>query len=151
MVALGALIAIYGYLSAKILAMPRVTYALAEQGDFPRIFAALNRFRTPYVSILVFAALAWIFALTGQFKWNVTLSAVARLLYYAVGCAALPMLRRRQPGTVHFRLPAGNFLAVLGIAVCLVLLTRVDFTQSMIVLGTITLAFANWIVVRGRS
>lgn len=151
MVALGALIAVYGYLSAKILAMPRVTYALAEQGDFPRIFAALNRFRTPYVSILVFAALAWIFALTGQFKWNVTLSAVARLLYYAVGCAALPMLRRRQPGTVHFCLPTGNFLAVLGIAVCLVLLTRVDFTQSMIVLGTIALAFTNWIVVRRRG
>ena len=99
LVAVGALISFYGYLSAKILAMPRVTFALAEQGDFPKAFAAIHpRFHTPYVSILVFAALVWGFALTGEFKWNVTLSAVARLLYYAVCCAALPVLRRKQPG-----------------------------------------------------
>jgi basic amino acid/polyamine antiporter, APA family len=147
-VALGALISVYGYLSAKILAMPRVTYALAEQKDFPQIFAAVNRFRTPYVSILVFALLAWTFALIGQFKWNVTLSAVARLLYYGVGCAALPILRRKQPNSGHFHLPAGNFFAVLGVVVCVVLLTQVDFTQSMILLATIALAIVNWTVVR---
>lgn len=153
LVAIGALVAFYGYLSAKILAMPRVTYALAEQGDFPPIFAAVHRrFHTPYVSILVFAAMVWAFALSGQFKWNVTLSTVARLLYYAVVCAALPALRRRQPEGASFRLPAGNWLAGLGIAICVVLITRVDFGQSLIVLGTIALALLNWAAVaRGRS
>jgi basic amino acid/polyamine antiporter, APA family len=151
LVALGALIAVYGYLSAKILAMPRVTFALAEQSDFPRIFAALNRFRTPYVSVLVFAALVWAFALSGQFKWNLTLSAVARLLYYGIGCAALPMLRRKLPGKAQLRLPAGNFLAGLGIVLCLVLITRVDFGQSLIVLATIALALVNWAVVSRSS
>src|ERR1700686_3834556 len=93
LVAVGALISFYGYLSAKILGMPRVTFALAEQGDFPKVFAAIHpRFHTPYVSILVFAALVWVFALSGEFKWNVTLSAVARLLYYGVSCPALPVL-----------------------------------------------------------
>ena len=116
LVAVGALISFYGYLSAKILAMPRVPFALAEQGDFPKAFAAVHRrFHTPYVSILVFAALVWGFALIGEFKWNVTLSAVARLLYYGVGCAALPILRRKQPeGRAMFRLPAGNFLRGTG-------------------------------------
>jgi amino acid transporter len=152
LVAIGALIAFYGYLSAKILAMPRVTFALAEQGDFPRIFAAVHgRFHTPYVSILVFAAMVWIFALSGQFKWNVTLSTVARLLYYSVGCAALPALRRKQPGKALFRLPAGNFLAELGIVICIVLVTRVDFGQSLIVLATIALALLNWAWVRRKN
>ncbi len=153
LLAVGALIAFYGYLSAKILAMPRVTFALAEQGDFPKIFAAVHRrFHTPYVSILFFAAMVWVFALSGQFKWNVTLSTVARLLYYAVGCAALPMLRRKQPGEARFRLPAGNFLAGLGIVLCIVLVTRVDFGQSLIVLATIALALTNWVAVaRGRT
>jgi amino acid transporter len=152
LVALGALIAFYGYLSAKILAMPRVTFALAEQGDFPRVFAAVHRrFHTPYVSILVFAAMVWAFALSGQFKWNVTLSTVARLLYYAVGCAALPRLRRKQPGEARFRLRAGNFFAGLGIVLCMVLVTRVDFGQSLIVLATIALALGNWAVVARGS
>ncbi len=152
LVALGALLAFYGYLSAKILAMPRVTFALAEQGDFPKVFAAIHRrFHTPYVSILVFAALVWAFALSGQFKWNVTLSAVARLLYYGVGCAALPRLRRKQPGRALFRLPAGDLLAGFGIVVCLVLVTRVDFRQSLIVLATIALALLNWLAVKGKT
>ena len=148
LVAIGALISFYSYLSAKILAMPRVPFALAEQGDFPRVFAAVHRrFRTPYVSILVFATLVWGFALIGEFKWNVTLSAVARLLYYGVGCAALPVLRRKQPEGAMFQLPLGDIFAVVGVALCLILVTRVDFGQSLILVGTIAVALVNWIVV----
>ncbi len=148
LVAIGALISFYGYLSAKILAMPRVLFALAEEGDFPESFAAVHAsFQTPYISILAFAGLVWIFSLIGEFKWNVTLSAVARLLYYAVTCAALPALRRKQPEGARFRLPAGTLLATLGIIICLILLTRVDFGQSLIVAATIALAFLNWAMV----
>jgi basic amino acid/polyamine antiporter, APA family len=148
LVAIGALISFYGYLSAKVLAMPRVLFALAEQGDFPESFAAVHRrFQTPYISILAFAGLIWVFAIVGEFKWNVTLSAVARLLYYSVGCAALPVLRRRQPEGAMFRLPAGNVLAIIGIVLCMVLATRVDFGQSLILAGTIVLALVNWIAV----
>ena len=152
LVAIGALISFYGYLSAKILAMPRVTFALAEQGDFPQAFAAIHpRFHTPYVSILVFAALVWAFALTGEFKWNVTLSAVARLLYYAVCCAALPVLRRKQPGNARFHLPAGNFFAGVAVLMCAALVTQVDRSQSLIVGATIALALLNWAAVTRRN
>jgi basic amino acid/polyamine antiporter, APA family len=152
LVAVGALISFYGYLSAKILAMPRVPFALAEQGDFPKAFAAVHpRFHTPYVSILFFAAMVWGLALVGDFKWNVTLSAVARLLYYSVGCAALPMLRRKQPEGAMFRLPAGNFFAIFGVILCVILVTRVDFGQSLILGATIALALLNWAVVARRT
>ena len=151
LVAIGALISFYGYLSAKILAMPRVTFALAEQGDFPNAFAAIHpRFHTPCISILVFAALVLGFALSGEFKWNVTLSAVARLLYYGVCCAALPVLRRKHPASGRFRLPAGNLFAGLAVLMCAALLTRVDFGQSLILLATIAVGFLNWILVRNR-
>jgi amino acid transporter len=154
LVAVGALISFYGYLSAKILAMPRVPFALAEQRDFPQAFAAVHRrFHTPYVSILAFAVLIWGFALIGEFRWNVTLSAVARLLYYGVGCAALPVLRRKRPegANAMFHLPAGNFFAVLGVILCAVLVTGVDFGQSLILIATIALALLNWAVVARRS
>ncbi len=152
LVAVGALISFYGYLSAKILGMPRVTFALAEQDDFPKVFAAVHpRFHTPYVSILVFAALVWAFALSGEFNWNVTLSAVARLLYYGVCCAALPVLRRKQPESAGFRLPAGNLFAGIAVVMCAALITRVDFGQSLIVAATITVGLLNWLVVRNRK
>jgi amino acid transporter len=153
LVAVGALVSFYGYLSAKILSMPRVTFALAEQGDFPRAFAVVHpRFKTPYVSLLVFATLIWGFALIGEFKWNLTLSAIARLFYYAVGCAALPVLRRKRPEGALFRLPGGTLFAMLGIAICLVLMSQVDFGQSMILMVTVAIALLNWaMVARGRA
>ena len=153
LVTIGALVSFYGYLSAKILATPRVTFALAESGDFPKAFAAVHsRFHTPYISILIFAALVWLFSLGGSFAWNLTLSAVARLFYYGVGCAALPMLRQKRPGGALFHLPGGRVFAILGVTICVVLLTRVDLTQSVILIATIGVALLNWVwVTRGRA
>jgi APA family basic amino acid/polyamine antiporter len=152
LVAIGALISVYGYLGANMLAVPRITFALAEQKDFPAIFAAIHsKFRTPHFSILVFALLTWLLALFGSFAWNVTLSAVARLFYYGIACAALPVLRRKQPGTAMFRLPGGNFLAALGVVICLVLITRVERSGFLILLATIAVAFLNWLWVRRRT
>ncbi len=149
LITIGALISFYGYLSAKILGVPRITYALAERGDFPRVFAATDaRFRTPYISIFVFAALTWGLALFGSFSWNLTLSAVARLAYYGVGCAALPVLRKKQPETALFRLPGGPIFAVAGVIICAVLLTQVDLSKSLVLIATVGIAFLNWLWVR---
>ena len=151
LVAIGALVSFYGYLSAKILAVPRVTYALAEADDFPGIFAAVHpKYHTPYISILVLGILVWLLALLGNFAWNLTLSAVARLVYYGVACAALPALRKKQPDAALFRLPAGNLFAVLGVIICGVLLTQVDLSKSLVLIATVGLAFANWLWVRRK-
>jgi len=152
LIAVGALVSIYGYLSANMLAVPRLTFALAEQQDFPAIFAAVHpRFRTPYFSILVFATLVWLFALLGNFTWNVTLSAAARLFCYGAGCAALPVLRRKQPGGARFQLPAGSLLALIGVTVCVVLITQIDLRKSLILVAVIITAFLNWMTVRNRE
>jgi amino acid transporter len=152
LVAIGALFSFYGYLSAKMLAMPRVTFALAEGGDLPRAFAAVSRkFHTPWFSILVFAVAVWGLSILGNFAWNLTLSAIARLFYYGVVCAALIVLRRKQPGAAQFRLPGGPVLAVLGILICLALLTRVDWSQSRILAVTAAAALLNWGWVRWRT
>jgi len=151
LVALGALVSVYGYLSANFLTGPRATFAFAEQGDFPRWFAAVHsNFKTPHVSIVIFALVCWILALGGSFTWNVTLSAVARLFYYGAVCAALPALRRKQPEAAWFRLPAGPVFATLGVLICIVLLTGVDFSKTLILLATIAIALINWLVVRNR-
>jgi len=152
LISVGALISVYGYLSANLLAGPRGTFALAERGDFPARFAAIHpQFRTPYVSIVAYSLLVWAFALLGSFTWNVTLSAVARLFYYGAVCAAVPVLRRKQPQAAAFRLPGGPLLPALGVLICLALLTRVDFSKSVILLATILAAGANWLAVRSRG
>ena len=149
LVAIGALVSVYGYLSAKLLGMPRVTFALAKGGDLPQLFAAVGpRFHTPWFSILFYAAAVWGLAMVGSFAWNVTLSVVARLFYYAVICAAVIALRRKQPLAAGFRLPGGPVLAVLGIGIAVVLATQVDLSKSLILAATVGAALLNWLWAR---
>jgi amino acid transporter len=157
LVVIGVMISVYGYLSAKLLAMPRVTFALANGGDLPEIFAAVSpRFHTPWFSILFYAAAVWGLAILGNFTWNVTLSVVARLFYYAVVCAALIALRRKQPLVPGFRLPAGQLLAIVGvgitvvIAIAAVLTKQIELSKSLILAATVGAAFLNWLWVRRR-
>jgi basic amino acid/polyamine antiporter, APA family len=151
LISVGALVSVYGYVSANMLTTPRGIFAPAQNGDFPPRLAAVHpRWRTPYLSIVLFAALLWGFSQFASFSWNVTLSAMTRIVYYAGICAAVPVLRRRQPAAAAFRVPGGLTLPLLGIAICAVLLTRVDFSQSLILLATIAIALANWAIVRER-
>ena len=149
LIALGALFSIYGYLSGNILATPRITFALAERGDFPSFFGAVHpRFRTPHFSILVFALLVWLLAISGTFAGNATLSAGSRLFYYGVICAALPVLRRKQKMPPAFSLRGGTAMAVLGVFICVGLVTRIEYNKSLVLLAAVAVAFLNWLAVR---
>ena len=152
LIAIGALFSIYGYLSGNLLATPRITFALAERGDFPSLFALVHpRFRTPYFSIFVFALLVWGLALFGSFAGNATLSAGSRLFYYGTTCAVLPALRRKQEKPALLRVPGGNILAVLGVLICAALLTQIEYNKSVILLAAIAVAVLNWLAVRNRA
>lgn len=149
--AAGALVSIYGYLGANILHTPRLTFALAEGGDFPGFFAAVHpRFRTPYISVVVYAVLLLTLTLAGSFRWNITLSAVARLLTYSSLAVALLVLRRKQPHVEAFRLRAGRLIALLTLGFCVVLFLQTPMSSLSVVLLTIVVATLNWVLVRGR-
>ena len=151
LISIGALISVYGYLSAQMLHVPRLTFALSERGDFPRIFERIHpRFRTPHFSILFFAAIVLGLALAGNFKWNVLLSSVGRLFVYGFTCASLPVLRRRRPDTQAHRLVAGNGFAALGILFVTALATRINRNEAIVILATMAVAFANWVWTRNK-
>jgi APA family basic amino acid/polyamine antiporter len=148
-IAISALLGLFGYLSANMVHVPRTTFALAEQGDLPPVFAAVhNRFKTPHVSILIFAVSLWALATMGNFRWNVVLSSAARLITYGLVCASLLALRRQQPGAAAYRLPFGPIFAVIGIALMIVLFTRITREELAWILATGAVAFLNWIATR---
>lgn len=150
LMAIGAMVSVWGWFSATLLGTPRLTFALGERGDFPRFFCAVHpRFRTPYISILCYAGLGWILALWGSFQWNASLSAVARLLTYGATCCALPIFRRRNRRAQVFRAPAGYLMSAGGAAFCLVLLTQMGRLDFAILAGTMLLAALTWLKSRG--
>ena len=148
-IAISALLALFGYLSAQMVHVPRITFALAEQGDLPPVFAAIHRrFRTPHVSILVFASSLWVLATLGDFRWNVVLSSASRLITYGLVCGALLALRRNAPGAAAYRLPFGAVFAVIGMTMMIVLFTRTTWQELAWILATAVVAFLHWVATR---
>ena len=149
MIAAGVMLSMYGNLAMQFVGAPRLVFALAEQRDFPDVFARVHaRWRTPYVSILLHAAFAAAFAIVGSFIWNAILSAVARLGTYALVCAAVPILRRRDPGGALFRVPGGWLLPVIGLGFCVVLATQMEGAHARIAGVVALVALLNWLWVR---
>jgi basic amino acid/polyamine antiporter, APA family len=145
----GALVSVVGYLAANFLGVPRLTFALSEHQDAPAAFGRIHpRFRTPYVSILTFAALVWALAVYGNFQWNATLSAVARLFVYGSTCLALIVLRRTQPGGAWLPIPGAPVLAAVGIAFCGLLAARMGRAELLVILAVAGLGVAHWLIVR---
>lgn len=148
-IALAALISAYGYLSANLLHAPRVTFALAQQGDFPSFFSAVHeKFRTPYLSILVYAVLLFGFAALGNFRWNATLSAVSRLAVYGAMAVAVPVLRARKDAKAQFLIPAPYFFAGFTLVLTVILLTQMVRGEFVVVGTTCGIALLNWILAR---
>jgi amino acid transporter len=149
---LAAMISTYGWAVGATLATPRILYSMAERAELPAPLARVHpRFRTPDLSIYAFAACGLAFGLAGGFAANATISAIVRLVTYAMVCGSLLVFRRRPhmpaPG---FRLPAGTAVALTGIGFCLYLLGKRTFTQAWILLAIMAVGWVLGAAGRGR-
>ena len=157
LMAAGALVSVYGYLAAAMLNVPRLTYAMAAEGDLPPKLGAVHpKFRTPHVSVMLFAGAVWTLAAAGSFIQNLTLSAVSRLLTYGAVSVALVVLRRKESAgregvePAKFRVSGGPAVAALGLAFSAVLALRMSQREVAVLGGTLMVGFLHWIWMRGR-
>jgi len=138
-ISIAALLSTYGAVAANFVNVPRLIFAMGERGDFPRFVARPSaRHHTPKMAILVFAAVVWLIAVLGGFKWAVRVGSAARIPVYATVCAALVPLRRIRP-KAGFEVPWPRIFAVLGAMCTAALLPRLDVWGSLL-LVFITLA-----------
>jgi len=122
-ITLGAVFSTLGNNMGQALSGSRSLYALAEQGDLPRVFGRVSRrFGTPVVAILFTAAVSLVLALTGSFVTMAQASAVSRLVVYVATCASALRLRSAafdgRIAAPTIRVPLGPVipLAAIGIA-----------------------------------
>lgn len=118
-ITLTAILSISGNLSTVIFTAPRMTYALAEQGDFPRWFAVLTRKeQIPQNAILFLVVVAAVLAVTGTFVWLAIISSLARLIGYFIAIASLIKLSPTLKQQNIWRLPLGIFIPTLALFIC---------------------------------
>jgi basic amino acid/polyamine antiporter, APA family len=139
-VSAAALISILGTLNAVMLALTRLPFAMALHGQLPALLTRVHtRFRTPHVSILVSAAAVLLLALAGTFIYAVKVTVITRIIVYTSTCLALPILRRRSKMITRepmprslpaaFELPAGTWISILCVVLCLWLLANSGLSE----------------------
>ena len=144
-ITLGALVSILGNINGGFLFASRAPFAMAEQNELPQILAKTHsKFKTPYVSILLTAAVMLVFTIWSSFIAALTISTIARLIVYVTTCAALPILRQRKdlPKAV-FTAPFDVMASVLALGLTIWLLSYVDYKKeglAVLILAAVGLA-----------
>ena len=118
----GAAISMTGNNVGQALSGSRNLFALAEQGDLPRVFGHVHpRFHTPDVAIVATCAATLVLALSGSFAALALTSAITRLLVYAGTCASVLVLRR-QLGPAPFTVPFGPVVPIVALVISIAIL-----------------------------
>jgi amino acid transporter len=153
----GAIISITGNLNILMLSGSRLPFAMAEQKQLPAFIGSIHRsFFTPYIAIVITAALMLFLTLKSSFVAALTISTLARLVTYGATCLALPVLRRRadQPAAA-FRLPAGPIIAMLVLVVIVWLLLHSTLAEAAATAWAagvgLLIYLAYWLYSRSRS
>lgn len=129
-----AMISVWGWATGNGLQSPRLLYSMAERGELPRFFAKVHpRFLTPHVAIVGFSLLVGVLAITGTFEGNAVLSAIVRLIVYALVCVSLWIFRNSR-GPAHFQVPFAIPVSILALGFCLYMLSTRSFAQAGIIL-----------------
>jgi basic amino acid/polyamine antiporter, APA family len=124
-----AAISCFGSISADVMATPRSLFAGANDGMFPRFLGKVHlKFATPYLAVITYGALIFIFSISGGFKQLAILASAAILLVYLTVILATIKLRMRKPDTAEktFRMPGGLIFPFIGIATIIWLLTSLS-------------------------
>lgn len=133
---IGAGISMFGNLSSELLGMPRVIFRASKDNVLP--FKPLTRvhekFATPYVSIIVYASLGFLFSSFGGFKQLAIISSATILLVY-LG-VSLSVIKLRNNDTLKesgFKIPGGYIVPILSSLIIVWLLSNINRFEVIVI------------------
>lgn len=136
LISAGSVVSMTGSNVGHVLTGSRMLFALAENGELPRVFGTIHpRYRTPANAIVFTTLVALVLALSGSFAVLAAANAIARLVIYTGACAATLRLRHERfrdlvkPAT--FVIPLGRLVPLLAIGVSLVILAGATGQQLL--------------------
>ncbi|MBC8770589.1 amino acid permease [Arenibacter sp. BSSL-BM3] len=137
LITIGAVVSMFGNLSSEILSTPRMLYRAAKDRVIPIEIASRvhKKFSTPYVSIIIYVGLCFLFASLGGFKQLAILSSASILLIYLGVAIAVIKLRKKENkedselSKDSFRIPGGYLVPIMAVLVILFFLSNLSFNE----------------------
>jgi APA family basic amino acid/polyamine antiporter len=119
MMSIGALVSVSGSDESGILGTARLSYAMAIDGLFPRIFTRVHpRYGTPATALAIQGVISFLLSLFTGITELISFSVFNMAFAFLLTCLALLVLRREgEKG-----LPGQHVLPLLGILICIYLL-----------------------------
>ena len=149
---IGTAISMFGNVSGMTLNVPRSLFAVSRDNVLPVPFFQKihKKYATPYISILGFSTLSFLFAISGGFRALAVFSvAGALLVYLSVSLAVLKFRKMPEMKQKGFTIPGGKIVPFLSIGVCLFFLYHLKANEMISVVVFIAVATVlYWILMR---
>ncbi len=121
--------------NAGLIGVSRLTYSMGQHRQLPEGLRQVHpKYRTPYIAIMIFAAIAIVTLLPGKTDFLATMYSFGAMLSFTIAHVAVIQLRRKQPDVERTWKPPGNVRAF-----------GFDLPMTAVLGGLGT--FAAWIVV----
>ena len=150
--------------NAGVLGVSRLTYSMGLHRQLPDTMRRLHRrYRTPYVGIFVFSAVACIAMLPGQADFLGKIYAFGAMLSFSMAHLSLVRLRMsepdarrpyRSPGRLPWRghdLPPLAIIGLAGTALSFVVVSTLDLTVGAAGVTWMALGMAGYVLYRRRQ
>ncbi len=150
---IAAMISGFASVSGDVLASPRLLYAGAKDGLFPKFLCKIHpRFGTPHWAIIIYALLIFIFSVSGGFKQLAVLASGALLLIYLAVVLAIIKFRMKKKDAAEktFKVPGGLIIPGIAIAAIIWVLSNlssqeiISLSIFVLVIGVIYFVMKKW-------
>jgi APA family basic amino acid/polyamine antiporter len=124
----GALVSVSGSDESGILGTARLSYAMAIDGLFPKVFALIHpRYGTPYAALVIEGLIAFSLSLFAGIPGLISFAVFNLAFSFLVTCLALTIISQGKKDTLHGQ----KILPWIGIAICLYLLYSTSLLDKL--------------------
>lgn len=135
----------FGALNAVMMAIPRVFWAMADDGLFFRFVAAVHpRYRTPHMAITSMTVLGVVYLALQSFEQLIEAFILASLPFWALSVASVFVFRRRRPDAPRvYRTPGYPIVPFLFVAAMTMLLANSLYAHPEATVTTLAAVLAG--------
>jgi basic amino acid/polyamine antiporter, APA family len=147
--------------NAGLIGVSRLTYSMGQHRQLPESLRQVHpRYRTPYIAILIFAAIAIVTLLPGQTDFLATMYSFGAMLSFTIAHIAVIQLRRSKPDVERpwkppmnlrafgVEVPLSAVLGGLGTFIAWIVVMALNPRTLVVGLGWMALGIAVYVLYR---